>query len=75
MNGEGKNKKISILGCGWLGLPLAKLLVAKGWQVKGSTTTFEKLNLLQEAGIEPFLIRAEAETLQAEPSFFDSDFL
>lgn len=75
MNGEGKNKKISILGCGWLGLPMAKLLVAKGWQVKGSTTTFEKLNVLQEAGIEPFLIRAEAETLQAEPSFFDSDFL
>ncbi|MGI4020624.1 MAG: SDR family oxidoreductase [Janthinobacterium lividum] len=75
MNGEGKNKKISILGCGWLGFPMAKLLVAKGWQVKGSTTTFEKLKLLQEAGIEPFLIRAEAENLQAEPEFFDSEFL
>lgn len=75
MNGKVKNNKISILGCGWLGFPLAKLLVAKGWQVKGSTTTFEKLDLLQKAGIEPFLIKAETEVLQAEPTFFDSDFL
>lgn len=75
MNGEGKNKKISVLGCGWLGFPLAKLLVAKGWQVKGSTTTPEKLSLLQSADIEPFLLQLETENTAYNPNFFNSDFL
>jgi 3-hydroxyisobutyrate dehydrogenase-like beta-hydroxyacid dehydrogenase len=30
--------KISILGCGWLGFPLAKALLKDGFTVKGSTT-------------------------------------
>lgn len=75
MNDKSKNKKISVLGCGWLGLPLAKNLLAKGWQVKGSTTTLTKLKLLEEAGIEPFLIQAEAEKMQPDPAFFYTDFL
>ena len=29
--------QISILGCGWLGLPLAKALLKNGFSVKGST--------------------------------------
>lgn len=49
-------KKISILGCGWLGLPLAKALLTKGFSVKGSTTSSEKLATLEKAGITPFLI-------------------
>ena len=48
--------KISILGCGWLGLPLAKALLSKGFSVKGSTTSDEKLAVLKNVGIEPFLI-------------------
>ena len=48
--------KISILGCGWLGLPLAKALLSKGFSVKGSTTSDEKLAVLENAGIQPFLI-------------------
>lgn len=48
--------KISILGCGWLGFPLAKALLSKGFLVKGSTTSTEKLAVLKNAGIEPFLI-------------------
>lgn len=48
--------KISILGCGWLGFPLAKALHSKGFYVKGSTTSTEKLAVLENAGIEPFLI-------------------
>lgn len=70
-----KNKKISILGCGWLGFPMAQLLVAKGWKVKGSTTTPEKLELLQKAGIEPFLIQAETDEKRLNPVFFDAEFL
>jgi nucleoside-diphosphate-sugar epimerase len=49
--------KISILGCGWLGLPLGKYLVEKGHLVKGSTTSESKIALLSEIGIEPFLIK------------------
>jgi nucleoside-diphosphate-sugar epimerase len=48
--------KISILGCGWLGFPLAKALHSKGFSVNGSTTSTEKLVVLENAGIEPFLI-------------------
>jgi len=48
--------KISILGCGWLGLPLARSLVKNNWQVKGSTTSADKLGDLGNQGIEPFLI-------------------
>lgn len=48
--------KISILGCGWLGLPLAVELVKKGHTVNGSTTSHHKLETLREQGIHPFLI-------------------
>ena len=50
-------KKISILGCGWLGLPLAKSLVAQGFSVKGSTTSEAKLAVLESAHIQAYSIR------------------
>lgn len=53
-------KQISILGCGWLGLPLAKQLVQKGFTVKGSTTSSDKLELLKSLGILPFSINITA---------------
>ena len=49
-------KKIAILGCGWLGLPLAKSLFDKNFIVSGSTTTVEKLQVLEKLHIKPFLI-------------------
>lgn len=48
--------QISILGCGWLGLPLANSLITDGYTVKGSTTTEEKVETLRRAGIEPYII-------------------
>ena len=51
-----KNKQISILGCGWLGLPLAESLLKKGFSVNGSTTSLEKISLLQKIGIKAFQI-------------------
>lgn len=48
--------QVAVLGCGWLGLPLAKALIAEGYAVKGSTTSADKIVTLQEAGIEPYLI-------------------
>ena len=48
-----ERKKIAILGCGWLGLPLAKSLLSKGYKVKGSTTSESKLEILENAGVLP----------------------
>lgn len=50
------NNKISILGIGWLGLPLAMHLIAKGYQIKGSTTSLMKLKKLKQKGIQPYHI-------------------
>ncbi len=55
-NQNKKMTKISILGCGWLGLPLAKRLIEKGNSVNGSTTSENKLSILKDAEINPFLV-------------------
>ena len=55
-----ERKKISILGCGWLGLPLAKSLLSKSYEVKGSTTSESKLDVLENSWISPFQIQIEA---------------
>lgn len=65
-------KQISILGCGWLGLPLAKSLLEKGYKVKGSTTSSSKIKILDDAGIHPFLI-VLGSTIQGEMEEFLKD--
>jgi len=55
--------QISILGCGWLGLPLAKSLIAKRRSVNGSTTSENKLQILKDADINPFLVTLESESI------------
>lgn len=56
-------KTIAILGCGWLGLPLAKSLLLKEYEVKGSTTSESKLDVLKNAEILPFQIQLEAQQI------------
>jgi len=63
-------KQISILGCGWLGLPLAKSLLQNGYMVSGSTTSVEKISALKNAGITPFLIRLSDVTIEGEMDSF-----
>jgi nucleoside-diphosphate-sugar epimerase len=53
--------QISILGCGWLGLPLAKTLIRKGFSINGSTTSENKLSILDSFKINPFLVTLESE--------------
>jgi nucleoside-diphosphate-sugar epimerase len=67
--------KISILGCGWLGLPLGKFLVEKGHAVKGSTTSEEKMDLLESVGINPFLINFSPKITNNISQFLDSETL
>lgn len=57
---------IAVLGCGWLGLPLARALARAGHAVSGSTTTPGKLPALAEAGIRPHLLRLAPETTAAD---------
>ncbi len=72
----GKQYSISILGCGWLGLPLGIQLVKEGHRVKGSTTTRSKLQPIADAGIEPYLIEVgESGVIASENDFFSSDIL
>ncbi|QKJ62078.1 NAD-dependent epimerase/dehydratase family protein [Flavobacterium sp. M31R6] len=56
-------RQISILGCGWLGLPLAKALLTNGFSVKGSTTSEGKLSTLKSLGINPFLIALDSKNI------------
>ncbi len=53
---------VSIIGVGWLGMPLAKALAAAGCRVAGSTTSVRRLPELQAAGIRPHLLALEPET-------------
>lgn len=62
--------KISILGCGWLGVPLAKALLKKGFLVKGSTTSIEKLLTLENVVIAPFLIELGEDVIHGNVSEF-----
>jgi nucleoside-diphosphate-sugar epimerase len=66
---------ISILGCGWYGKALAKLLIQNGITVKGSATTEEKLGQLSAEGIIPFLVKFDAEGESFDPAFFQCDVL
>jgi len=71
-------KTISILGCGWLGFPLAQQLISDGWSVKGSTTTESKLKKLDAGGIDPYLITCDPEVTCSSGdcrSFWEADIL
>ncbi|MGF1534610.1 MAG: SDR family oxidoreductase [Bernardetiaceae bacterium] len=63
-------KTISILGCGWLGFPLARHLSEAGYTVKGSTTTADKLPILAANQILPYLIRLPE---APDPDFLEAD--
>jgi nucleoside-diphosphate-sugar epimerase len=63
---------VAIIGCGWLGLPLARALLEDGIKIKGSTTNPSKLNELKNLGIEPYLLKVPSDTLP-DPLLFDVD--
>lgn len=67
--------QISILGCGWLGLPLAKSLIEKGFSINGSTTSLEKITVLGKAGINPFLVSLNAVEVLEETKNCIENFL
>lgn len=67
-------KTISILGLGWLGLPLAKSLLYKGYHVKGTVTALAKADDLKNSGIEVSVLKLFTDKIEcADPGFFNSD--
>ena len=64
---------VSILGCGWLGKELGIELIKKGYTVKGSTTSIEKLEELKSVNIDPFLIDISKD--DEFTAFLDADVL
>lgn len=67
-------KKISILGCGWLGKALAIELIKNNYSVKGSTTSRHKIDELKSIGIQSHLINISEFTLDSS-EFLKSDCL
>ena len=67
---------VSILGCGWLGLPLGNYLTQRGFRVKGSVISKELFPALEQAGISPSLLLLSP-NLSGEntESFFACDVL
>ena len=55
------NQTIAVIGCGWLGLPCAIQFVAEGYIVRGTTTTPSKISILENHGIEPYLLDLDSE--------------
>ncbi|WP_350284443.1 NAD-dependent epimerase/dehydratase family protein [uncultured Croceitalea sp.] len=64
------SKSIGVLGCGWLGTPLAKALMAEGYQVKGTTTTTTKLQALRDDGIDAYKVAISAEAITGNINSF-----
>ncbi|VEB85708.1 Uncharacterised protein [Citrobacter koseri] len=54
-------KKVAIVGLGWLGMPLAMSLTARGWQVTGTKTTQDGVEAARMSGIESYPLRLEPE--------------
>ncbi|SDR78770.1 Nucleoside-diphosphate-sugar epimerase [Formosa sp. Hel1_31_208] len=54
-------QNICVIGCGWLGLPLAKHLIENGYHVNGSTTSASKIVMLETEGVSPFIVQLTSE--------------
>ena len=65
---------ISILGCGWLGFPLALTLTKKGYSIKGSITSEIKVEKLKSNGVQPFIINLSNRENEFE-KFLNSEVL
>ncbi|MEM9077335.1 MAG: NAD-dependent epimerase/dehydratase family protein [Bacteroidota bacterium] len=60
------NKSVGVLGCGWLGFPLAKKLSVSGYEVHGTTTSISKMKLLETEGIHPYQIALHSNKIHGE---------
>ncbi|MFK8059050.1 MAG: NAD(P)H-binding protein [Polaribacter sp.] len=64
---------VSVLGCGWLGKPLAVSLLEEGFAVKGSTTSENRIDELESLEIETHLVNISE--FEEYDTFLNSDIL
>lgn len=62
---------MGILGCGWLGFPLAQSLHAQGYAVRGATRSKVQWEQIKESSISPFLVDAKEDEILGELDFFN----
>ncbi|MFK7814240.1 MAG: NAD-dependent epimerase/dehydratase family protein [Maribacter sp.] len=67
------NNNIGIIGCGWLGMPLAISFVNDGFEVHGSTTSKGKLIKLKKENIIPFHIALSEDKIDGDITVFLKD--
>ena len=73
---DGKQQRVSILGGGWLGKPMAKTLEEKGYAINLSTASDENYKRLKEEGWNAFQIQVYAEAIKGEiQRFLEADIL
>ncbi len=65
------SKNIGVLGCGWLGLPLAEYLLKSGHRVSGSSTSKSKISMLNSKKITPYLLKVSKDGIDGDLGFFD----
>lgn len=68
-------ESVSILGCGWLGLPLAKCLQESGYSVKGSRRSDEGVKELEREGVSPYPVIADPSDPHLPTGFFECNIL
>jgi len=73
MKGDIRLQTISILGSGWLGLPLA-LELSKQYSIKLSTRSVEKLESLEAKNITPYIVEID-NIIQTIEEFLEADIL
>lgn len=66
---------VSIIGCGWLGLPLAEQLRTQEYSVKGSTTSAPKMPQMQQMGIEAYWLELQPEPIGSLTALLKADTL
>jgi nucleoside-diphosphate-sugar epimerase len=66
---------ISVLGAGWLGLPLAQHLQAQGYEVRVSRTTAAGVLEMSQQGLDAFAIALAAETALPDSPFWHAPTL
>lgn len=64
---------VGIMGCGWLGLTLAKDLLKSGYAIKGTTTSIAKLKTLKKEEIEGFILKLNEGGIEGDIQSFLSD--
>ena len=68
-------KKISIIGCGWLGMPLALSLSQNRYSVSGLTRNLNRLDCLKKSGVETYSFSVFDELSNYNASFFLADII